>query len=112
MTYSDETTRFWKIEYKLFHGKFIRFMAGMKNTGQLVMNRDLKKFQPLTSKINFAVPSLKSIREFQGIANLPSEILPGIFEEAIELKAKSTERTSCIVSVDGKKLATGLSKHY
>ena len=44
ITYSKETMHFWKIGYKLFHGNFVRFMGGLKNTGQLISNKDNKLF--------------------------------------------------------------------
>lgn len=35
MTYRSETKRFWKISYKLFHSKFLYFIGGPKNAGQI-----------------------------------------------------------------------------
>ena len=28
--------KFWQIGYKIFHGKWLRFMSGPKNTGDIV----------------------------------------------------------------------------
>jgi hypothetical protein len=28
--------KFWRIGYKIFHGKWLRFMSGPKNTGDIV----------------------------------------------------------------------------
>ena len=33
MHYWPSTLLFWKIGYKIFHGKFLRFMQGLKNEG-------------------------------------------------------------------------------
>jgi hypothetical protein len=37
MRYSDKVKEFWKIEFKLFHGKWLRFMGGPKHRGQLLL---------------------------------------------------------------------------
>ena len=34
--FQEETLNFWKVGYRLFHGKFLRFMGGPKNSGQIV----------------------------------------------------------------------------
>ena len=35
MRYGHETVKFWQIGYRLFHGKFLRFMSGIRNFGQV-----------------------------------------------------------------------------
>jgi hypothetical protein len=35
MRYGHETVKFWQIGYWLFHGKFLRFMSGIPNFGQI-----------------------------------------------------------------------------
>jgi hypothetical protein len=32
---NHETVKFWQIGYRLFHGKFLRFMSGIRNFGQV-----------------------------------------------------------------------------
>jgi hypothetical protein len=34
--FSCETVKFWQIGYRLFHGKFLRFMSGIRNFGQVL----------------------------------------------------------------------------
>lgn len=36
MRYSNEVKRFWMTGFRLFHGRFLRFMGGPKNAGQLI----------------------------------------------------------------------------
>jgi hypothetical protein len=36
MVYSEESMKFWKILYKLFHGKALRFMSGANSTVQVI----------------------------------------------------------------------------
>jgi hypothetical protein len=31
MFYSDSCIKFWKVMYRLFHGKVLRFMSGIKS---------------------------------------------------------------------------------
>lgn len=45
MRYQKETMKFWQLGYRLFHGKFIRFMTGLKNYGQVKIFLCIKKTQ-------------------------------------------------------------------
>jgi hypothetical protein len=36
MRYGHETVKLWQIGYRLFHGKFLRFMSGIRNFGQVL----------------------------------------------------------------------------
>jgi hypothetical protein len=57
MRYSDKVKQFWRIGYKLFNGKWLRFMGGSKRRGQVVVgNTEKGNFNPTESEINFAVP--------------------------------------------------------
>ena len=63
-------------------------MSGLKNTGQLIDDETETGFyDPMDLLVNFAVPNMNKLREFDGGAHLPSEIPPGIITEGIELKA-------------------------
>jgi hypothetical protein len=58
MRYGHETVKFWQIEYRLFHGKFLRFMSGIRNFGQVWDGTSERGFfDPLKSKVNCAVPN-------------------------------------------------------
>ena len=67
----------------------------------------IRYFDPRASKINFAVPNMNSLRVFTESSGLPLEIKPGIILEGI--KIKSGCKSSCVLTVDGKKLASGLT---
>ena len=54
MRYRPETVKFWQIGYRLFHGKFLRFMSGLRSLGQVLdKSSDKGLFDPLESKGNF-----------------------------------------------------------
>ena len=58
MFYSDSCMKFWKVMYRLFHGKVLRFMSGIKSTGQVIKDVSSKgSYDPQTTSINFAVPN-------------------------------------------------------
>ena len=56
MRYQAETKRFWTIGYKLFCEKFVRYMGGYKNAGQVQGSSTRGELLPSQSHINFAVP--------------------------------------------------------
>ena len=57
--YSHKVKHFWRIGYRLFHGKWLKFMSGPKHSGTLMTEHsDRGVFSPHEAKINFAVPSL------------------------------------------------------
>ena len=75
--YSDKMKHFWCVGYKLFHGKWLKFMSGLKHTGtQMTEQSDRGVFSPHEAKINFAVPIL-SVRSTELAPVKPSEIMPG-----------------------------------
>jgi len=77
-----ETLQFWQIGLRLFHGKFIRFMSGTKNQGQILDQTSEKGyFDPACSFINFAVPSQTTLHT--SFSNNP-QYLPGINLDLIE----------------------------
>ena len=47
-----ETVEFWRIGYKLFKGKFLRFMGGPKSSGHVIDDSETKgKFSPEESQV-------------------------------------------------------------
>ena len=58
MRYGHEIVMFWQIGYRLFHGKFLRFMSGIRNFGQVREGTSERGFfDPLKSEANCAVPN-------------------------------------------------------
>ena len=109
MFYSEQCLKFWKVVYRLFHGKVLRFMSGQKSGGQILdATTSRGNFDPQITSINFAVPSISTVRSFESFdMDIPKEIPQGIIRQAIEMKPKNK---SYILSVDGKKLAPGLNE--
>ena len=115
MTYSEDTKLFWRVGYKLFHGGFIRFMSGGKSEGQVIEGSSMADHLPSKSTINFAVPDIKILRDFNAcsfVEEFPSELPPGIIHQSIEMKAQTAQDVSHILSLDGKKVAAGLTDSY
>ena len=78
MEYSEEAIKFWRVMYRLFHGKALRFMGGLR-TEQNEGSRG-GGYNPGTSSINFAVPSQRRVTATDTLGiNLPKELPPGIF---------------------------------
>lgn len=80
MTYSNDSLKFWKVVYKLFHGKVLRFLSGTNSVGQVV-DGDTNKwtYDPRSADINFAVPSVSIINSFDVIeSNSPKEMPSGL----------------------------------
>ena len=57
----SETRQFWEVGYRLFKGKFLRFMAGPRGLGQIVEGTQ-ERGECLTSDsmINFDVPGTEA----------------------------------------------------
>ena len=76
MEYSEQGITFWRVMYRLFHGKALRFMGGFRaeqNEGSR------GGYNPTISSINFAVPSQRRVIATDALGiNLPKELPPGI----------------------------------
>ncbi|CAC5380555.1 unnamed protein product [Mytilus coruscus] len=108
MFYSDQCMRFWKVLYRLFHGKALRFMQGVKSSGQ-ILNKSTSRgqFDPQDTNINFAVPDIKTVNNYESCTiDIPKQIQPGLIEQAIQMKPKTD---TYVLSDDGKKVAPGLT---
>ena len=102
MFYSEETMKFSKVLYRMFHGKALRFMPGTKAVGQVLCDSShtsIGNYDPQKTNINFAVPNTHTIINYTSM---------GIITSTLELKSKEN---SYILSVDGKKLTPGLNEN-
>ena len=107
MWYWNETKKFWRAGYRLFHGKFLTFMSGPRSEGQIVSGESERGlFNPERSKINFAVPSRSSI--IQQSTTIPSALKPGVIKETLDAVARTTLTNVNMMCVDGKKVNAGL----
>ena len=102
--------KFWKVLYRMFHGKALRFMSGIKSVGQVLRDSShIGNYDPQETNINFAVPNTQTIINYTSMDyDFPKEIPPGIITSTLELKSKEN---SYILSVDGKKLAPVLNEN-
>ena len=64
MRYSDEVRRFWWVGLKLCKGNFLRFMSGMKNSGQQDIAGQTS-YKASESYVNFAVPDRKILDKLE-----------------------------------------------
>ena len=102
----EDTRQFWEVGYRLFKGKFIRFMAGPRNFGQIVDGSTERGFcTPQKAKINFPVPSVKTLTH-----NKLVPIYPGIIIDTIEHIAKYLPSKIIKIGIDGEKNARGKGK--
>lgn len=108
MRYQKETVKFWQLGYRLFHGKFIRFMSGLKNYGQ-ILDEEAKsgELTAESSRVNFAVPALNNLYK---VDDRTAPIYPGILEKNIKLLATVYKSRPLKLCVDGKKISRGAGK--
>ena len=101
MTYSPNIKLFWKTGQHLFKGKFLRFMGGLKHSGQL-QNCTQSELNVENAQINFIVPSKGCLK---GNDILPKEVIrPGLFEPLLDVLAKTSRHCSFKLCIDGKKI--------
>ena len=105
MRFRKGTKQFWEVVYRICHGKGLRLFSGSKNQGCLQSGGQRGTYDPDKSNHNFAVPDEKSLRK--STDDLPNVILCGIIEESFKLLDKNKQY---VISIDGKKIATGLLK--
>lgn len=107
MRYSPDTLQFFWVGKKLFGGRFIRFMSGMKNETQQLSGSS--SLDPQLSKVNFACPSENVLADFNPFGDkLPVNFPPGFLEPMIKYKAEREDSNkSFVVMFDGKKVKRG-----
>ncbi|KAH3755839.1 hypothetical protein DPMN_190538 [Dreissena polymorpha] len=107
MRYVRSVTRhFWEVGYRLFKGKFLRFMSGPRNTGTVVSGEaERGEYLPERSEIYFAVPSVQSLAK-----NKLNPVFPGVIENSIQTLSKCLKSKYVKIAVDGKKIARGKGK--
>ena len=107
MHFRKETKQFWEVVYRICKGKGLRLFSGSKNMGSVQNKLACRgNYFPKDSSVNFVVPGEKSL--VKNSCNLSKVILPGIMDSAIKLLDKSKKY---VLSIDGKKIASGLGKN-
>ncbi|CAG2218815.1 unnamed protein product [Mytilus edulis] len=74
MQYSSESMKFWKVVYRLFHGKALRFLSGEKSIGQVIdgssskglvqspyLKKDKRRIEKIQRRATKLVPSIKML---------------------------------------------------
>jgi hypothetical protein len=108
MRYFQETKRFWKTGYRLFHGKFLYYMGGPRNVGQVNDSVSTGALSPELSSINFAVPSIQTLSTFNiGEFDTPSKIEPGMINPIMDTLGKCQDNVF-ILCADAKKVTAGV----
>ena len=108
MRYRSETVKFWQFGFRPFHGKFLRFMSGLRNFGQILEGVSERGIHdPVDSKINFVVPSRNNLYPKQDESKL---FYPGINQSSIMTLAERVGSKPLKLSVDGKKISRGKGK--
>lgn len=114
MRYSKKTKKFWKAGWRLFGGKFLRYMAGFKNETQIVKGEAARgACKPSMSDINFAVPTENILREYnpygEDIPDLGTR-KPGIYTDIMHKISPNLQSISCCLTFDGKRIKQGLTE--
>ena len=108
MRYRRITKLFWSIVYRLCKGVGLKFFGGSKNWGQVVAKQCGKsKYEPHLSKINFAVPDEKVLRDMNCI--MPKIIPPGKIRSTMRM---IKDKEDIIIMGDAKLVTKGLKKDF
>ena len=108
MRYSSEVKRFWRVGMKLFKGKCLRFMSGLKNKGQVSNSIYVPgKCRSSDSKVNFAVPSRQIL---DGMKAPVDASKPGILTDMIDTISESDPKqlNTYKLCVDGNNINSGI----
>ena len=110
MRYNKNTKDFWRLGYRLFHGRFIRFMSGFKHIGSIVTGRTERgNFNPQSSQVNFAVPDVSVIRSLSRAENVES-IRPGILNTMLDKISINSAANTYKICFDGKKINSSVAE--
>lgn len=110
MKYSELVKKFWRIGYRLFHGKWLKFMGGPKHGGMLIAG-DCEKgvYDPKDSCINFAVP-VRSVVSSKLSPVAPADVKPGILKQLLDRVAEQSSNLKTYkLCLDGKKINASTS---
>lgn len=104
MRYSEQVKLFWRTGLRLFGGRFLRFMGGPKNKGNIVCSESSQgSFDPAKSKVNFIVPDRRALSEE---VKLVPENKPCIMDKMVDKisQADPDKKSTYKICVDGKKI--------
>ena len=109
MRYDPECVEFYACLYMLFGNSVLNVLRGPGHFSDVVTQSCGKgKFDPTTSKVNFAVPSLRVLQNVN--TTYPKTIRPGLINYTLDCAQKdASEGKQFVLSFDGKKIAQGVS---
>ena len=108
MRYRSVTKLFWSVVYRLCKGVGLKFFGGEKNWGQVVTQSSKKShYSPTKSKINFAVPDDKILREYG--KKMPKIIPPGKIRCTMEMLK---DKKDVVIMTDAKLVTKGLNNDF
>ena len=104
MRYDPECVEFYVCLYLLFGNSILNVLHGPDHFSDVVtQNCGRGKYNPTTSKVNFAVPSLRVLQNVK--TTYPKIIRPGLFNYTLDTAEKDAgEGKQFVLSFDGKKL--------
>ena len=111
MKYSQVSLRFWKAGYRLFNGKFLFFMGGPKNIGDVLDGNKKGQCYPENARINFVVPSVTTLGNFEiSEVPMPTRLPTGIILPVLETISKLKSNNRYMLCADGKKVTAEIDK--
>ena len=103
--YSEECKLFWNTGFKLFRGRFLRFMGGPKHSCYSLNEHEqiVDEYRPEMSKINFIVPGRRLLNDENEIVKKRA---PGIMKQMIQTVSETDtdQLLTYKICVDGKKI--------
>ena len=109
MRYDPECVEFYVCLYLLFGNSVLNVLRGPGHFSDVVtQNCGRGKYNPTTSKVNFAVPSLRVLQNVK--TTYPKTIRPGLINYTLDTAEKDAgEGKQFVLSFDGKKIAQGVT---
>ena len=109
MRYDPECVEFYACLYLLFGNSVLNVLHGPGHFSDVVtQNCGRGKYNPTTSKVNFAVPSLGVLQNVK--TTYPKTIRPGLINYTLDTAEKDAgEGKQFVLSFDGKKIAQGVT---
>ena len=110
MRYNKSTKDFWRLGYRLFHGRFLRFMSGFKHIGSIVDGRTARGvFNPQASRVNFAVPDVSIIRSLSR-SEYAERIKPRVLNTMLDKISTNSVENTYKICFDGKKINSSVAE--
>lgn len=102
--YSKEVKLFWRTGLRLFGGRFLRFMGGHKNKGQIICSETFPgSYNPANSKVNFVVPDRRALCDDEKFVSANKPCI--LYKMINNVSRSDPDQTATYkICVDGKKI--------